>query len=199
MSDQARRRVTDAQALAALSHPARQRLLDALSAHGPGTVGALADRTGQAAGSVSHHLTVLSRFGFVQEAPELARDQREHWWRGSRASYTWSADDFAGDVVGEAIAAAAASNNLERQVQRVRDWLRYRDGRADTDADADSYATDAWMQLSDDEVHAIGEEIQALFVHWARRDVPDDGARRRPVFGFAHLVPGVPPTNQVDP
>jgi DNA-binding transcriptional ArsR family regulator len=187
-----RRRLTDAQALAALSHPARQSLLDVLAAHGPATVGTLASRTAMAAGSVSHHLGVLARFGFVEEAPELARDRREHWWRGTRGSYTWSADDFAGDVVGEAVAAAAASNNLERQVRHVRAWLHYREGRPDGGTDGDSYASDAWMQLSDEETLAVGEEIQAIFFRWARREVPDDGAVRRAIFGFAHLVPDVP-------
>jgi DNA-binding transcriptional ArsR family regulator len=190
-----RRRLTDAQALAALSHPARQGLLDALAAHGPATVGALASRTAMAAGSVSHHLGVLARFGFVHEAPELARDGREHWWRSAKASYIWSTDDFAGDVVGEAVAAAAESNNLERQVRRVRDWLRYRDGRP-KEGTGDSYASDTWMQLSDEEVMVVGEEIQAIFIRWARREVPDDGAVRRAVFGFAHLVPGVPPRGE---
>lgn len=187
-----RQRLTDAQALAALSHPARQSLLDVLAAHGPATVGTLASRTAMAAGSVSHHLGVLARFGFVHEAPELAHDRREHWWRSARGSYTWSTDDFAGDVVGEAVAAAAASNNLERQVRHVREWLRYSDGRTDADTDGDAYASDAWMQLSDEEVLAVGEEIQAIFLRWARRDVPDDGAVRRAIFGFAHLVPDVP-------
>ena len=191
MSDR-RRRLTDAQALAALSHPARQSLLDALSAHGPATVGTLASRTAMAAGSVSHHLGVLARFGFVEEAPELARDGREHWWRGTKGSYAWSAEDFAGDVVGEAVAAAAASNNLERHVRHVREWLRYSVGRPGGGTGGDSYASDAWMRLSDEEVLAVGEEIQAIFLRWARREVPDDGAVRRPVFGFAHLVPDVP-------
>lgn len=187
-----RQRVAGAEALAALSHPARQSLLDALAAHGPATVGSLARRTAMAPGSVSHHLAVLARFGYVLEAPELARSRREHWWQSARGSYTWSSGDFAGDVVAEAVAAAAASNNLERHVRHVREWLRYSGGRPDEDGDGDSHATDAWMRLSTEETLAIADEIQALFLRWARREVPDDGATRRAVFGFAHLVPDVP-------
>ena len=47
----------------------------------PSTVGMLAERTDQAAANVSHHLKVLAAADLVTEAPELARDRRERWWR----------------------------------------------------------------------------------------------------------------------
>jgi DNA-binding transcriptional ArsR family regulator len=75
------RTVTEAKALAALAHPYRARLMDALKVDGPSTATELARRTGQAVGSASHHLKVLHDAGLVAEAPELARDRRERWWR----------------------------------------------------------------------------------------------------------------------
>src|ERR1700754_4829053 len=61
-----------AEALIALHHPARRRLYEVLSLEGPASVGQLAQRTGLAPGSVSHHLKPLHRAGFVVPAPELA-------------------------------------------------------------------------------------------------------------------------------
>src|SRR5262249_7902446 len=48
--------VTDSRVLAAMSHPLRRRLLDALAVDGPSTITTLAERTGQASGNVSHHV-----------------------------------------------------------------------------------------------------------------------------------------------
>ena len=75
------RTLRDAAPLAALAHPFRSRIMDALKVDGPSTASMLAARTGQAVGNASHHLKVLAAAGLVEEAPELARDRRERWWR----------------------------------------------------------------------------------------------------------------------
>ena len=75
------RTLRDAAPLAALAHPFRARMMDALKVDGPSTASMLAARTGQAVGNASHHLKVLAAAGLVEEAPELARDRRERWWR----------------------------------------------------------------------------------------------------------------------
>src|SRR4029453_1967056 len=89
--------LTDAKALAAMANPFRSRILDALAVDGPSTASALAQRTGQAVGSASHHLKVLAEAGLVVEAPELARDRRERWWRLVAPSTRWSRAEFATD------------------------------------------------------------------------------------------------------
>jgi DNA-binding transcriptional ArsR family regulator len=88
--------LTDARALAAMANPFRSRILDALAVDGPSTASALAQRTGQAVGSASHHLKVLAETGLVVEAPELARDRRERWWRLVAPSTRWSRAEFRG-------------------------------------------------------------------------------------------------------
>jgi DNA-binding MarR family transcriptional regulator len=52
-----------------------------LRVHGPSTASAIAERTGQAVGNVSHHLKVLAVGDLIEKAPELAKDRRERWWR----------------------------------------------------------------------------------------------------------------------
>src|SRR6476620_10809103 len=90
--------LTEAKALSALAHPLRARIIDALKVDGPSTASQLASRTGQAVGSASHHLKVLAESGLVVEAPELARDRRERWWRLVDPGTRWSRADFADDT-----------------------------------------------------------------------------------------------------
>src|SRR6188508_656138 len=104
------RRLTEAKALAALAHPFRARSMDALKVDGPSTASALAARTGQAVGSASHHLKVLYEAGLVEEAPELAKDRRERWWRLVDPGTRWSRADFADDTA--AVTAAYAAEAL---------------------------------------------------------------------------------------
>src|SRR4051795_3942752 len=116
------RTITDAKALAAMANPLRSRILDVLAVHGPATASAIAGRVELAVGSASHHLKVLAEAGLVQEAPELARDRRERWWRASRTSISWSVADAEGDPVGEVVATAAEQQNLAHHVGKVQQW-----------------------------------------------------------------------------
>lgn len=114
-------------ALIALHHPARRRMYEVLTAGEAVSVGQLASRTGLAVGSVSHHLKALHRAGFIEPAPELARDTRESWWRGIRRRLTWSADSFPAGTVGRAIADAAEQANFEHHTRTILAWMRDRD------------------------------------------------------------------------
>jgi DNA-binding transcriptional ArsR family regulator len=104
---EASRTITDSRVLAAMAHPLRRRLLDALKVDGPSTASMLANRTGQAIGNVSHHMKVLAQAALVEEAPQLARDRRERWWRLSDTSRRWSSTSFDDDPAAAAVADAA--------------------------------------------------------------------------------------------
>jgi DNA-binding transcriptional ArsR family regulator len=73
--------VTDPQALRALAHPLRQRILFELTTRGHARAADLAQALGEPANSVSFHLRVLARAGLIAEAPEHARDKRDRVWR----------------------------------------------------------------------------------------------------------------------
>ncbi|MFG2055939.1 ArsR/SmtB family transcription factor [Micromonospora sp. NPDC048930] len=185
------RHVTDSRVLAALAHPLRRRLMDVLKVYGPSTVGQLAERTGQAPANVSHHLKMLAAADLVTEAPELARDRRERWWRLRDRGVRWSTADFDADPAARAVADAASSLNLDRHVALVRAWHA-----AGDDAHAawgeGPFSTDKWLHLTPEELAQLGREVIDLFARWADRAVPDDGRRREPVFLFAHGVPAQP-------
>ena len=185
------RQITDARTLAALAHPLRRRLLDVLRVDGPATASMLAERTGQAVGNVSHHLHTLAACDLVTEAPELARDRRERWWRLVSRATRWQGSDFGGDATAEAIERAASSLGLERQIGFVRTFLDAPDD--ETDAwPTGSFSTDTWLRLTDAELATFGAEVIALYRRWADRDLPDDGQERHPVFAFARAVPAQP-------
>jgi DNA-binding transcriptional ArsR family regulator len=183
------RTLRDAAPLAALAHPFRSRIMDALKVDGPSTASMLAARTGQAVGNASHHLKVLAAAGLVEEAPELARDRRERWWRLVSAGTRWSRRDLA-DQAAVTAAEEAEALVVRRQHERVRDWM----ANAETDPEWDdaAFATQHWMRLSPDELKELTDEVIAVFSRWSNREVPDDGIHREPVFAFARAFPSQP-------
>jgi DNA-binding transcriptional ArsR family regulator len=185
------RQVTDSRVLAAMSHPLRRRLLDVLKVHGPATVSALAGRTDQSVANVSHHLRVLHSSGLIEEAPELARDRRERWWRLVSAALRWSSVDFAEDPASEAIAEAGQSLNLDHHSGLVRTWFAADEDQRTRWDDA-AFSTDKWLTLTPAELAELSHQVIDLLDRWATRKTPDDGQQREPVFVFTYGVPVQP-------
>jgi DNA-binding transcriptional ArsR family regulator len=183
--------ITDSKVLSAMSHPVRRRLLDALTVDGASTVSMLAERTGQAVGNISHHIKVLAAAELVEEAPELARDRREHWWREADARRRWSTTSFDDDPAAAVVADAALSLGLEHHVEKVRAWNAARENDSGGWTDA-AFSTDTWLRLTPGELAQLSDELTALLRRWHDRTTPDDGAERDPVFVFAHGVPAAP-------
>jgi DNA-binding transcriptional ArsR family regulator len=183
--------ITDSRVLAAMSHPLRRRLLDALAVDGPSTVSMLATRTGQASGNVSHHVKVLHEASLVEEAPELARDRREHWWRQRAGGIRWSSTSFDEDQATVAVAEAAASLNLEHQIGKARAWQAQNE-TADREWVDAAFSTDTWLRVTPDELAQVSQQIIDLLNVWYLREVPDDGAERESVFVFARGMPAAP-------
>jgi DNA-binding transcriptional ArsR family regulator len=179
--------------VAASSHPVRRRLLELLGVDGPATASQLAARTDQLVGNVSHHLKMLARAGLVEEAPELAKDRRERWWRHVPISLSWSLADVRGDPVGEAVAVSAERESLDLHLGRVRGWMAARDG---SDQYAEpwtqaAFSTETWVRATPEELHELGEAINALVVEFHdshREQTPG----RETCFVFAHGVPSRP-------
>lgn len=185
------RQITDSRVLAAMSHPLRRRMMDVLKVHGPSTVGLLAERTDQAPANVSHHLKVLAAADLVTEAPELARDRRERWWRLVTRGVSWSSTDFDADPAARAVADAATSLNLDRHVALARAWHAADDSAHAAWHDG-PFSTDRWLHLTPDELFELSRDVADLLARWADRPAPEDGHERQPVFVFAHGIPARP-------
>ncbi|NJQ03859.1 ArsR/SmtB family transcription factor [Streptomyces zingiberis] len=109
----------DSEALKALTHPLRIRLLGALRQDGPATATELARATAQSSASTSYHLRVLARHGFVAEATH--RDGRERRWRAEHTVTAWSNEAMRASPAHRAfldVARRAQIEHLERSIAR---------------------------------------------------------------------------------
>jgi DNA-binding transcriptional ArsR family regulator len=150
--------LSDPRQMRALAHPLRLRLLGLLRSDGPATATRLATEVGQSAALVSYHLRTLANHGFIAEAPELADDGRERWWRAAHSGMTWSPADFLDSPERAAAAGALMHEIAERYAEASRTWL----------ADAPNWSQD-WVEASDmsdwrldltaDQVRALREEL----------------------------------------
>jgi len=181
--------------LVALHHPTRRWLAELLWIEGPATVGRLAARTGLAVGSVSHHLKPLHQQGFIEPAPELARDTRESWWRLKPRSMTWSVEDFDEGTLGRRVAQTAEAENLRFQVRAMQEWLRRApDETAGWRTAANS--VDTYVPATEAQVRDFAGRLSRLVREWSDECMADaaerPGVERRPVRAIARVFPSEP-------
>lgn len=175
----------------AMAHPMRLRLLGMLRVDGPATVGMLAERTGEAAGSVSYHVATLARHGFVEPAPELARDRRERWWRAAHQVTSWRTEEFLGDPERH-----AASDALRRAVLDTyhRELLGALEAEATLEPEwvAASDSSDGAARLTLEEFRELSADLAAVREKWwARGREAREGTR--PVRWITHVFPRAEP------
>ncbi|MEV7348964.1 helix-turn-helix domain-containing protein [Micromonospora chalcea] len=176
------RHLSDPRAMRALAHPTRLRLLGELRLRGPQTVGMLSERTGEAVGSVSYHVGKLAEHGFVAEAPELARDRRERWWRAAHATTDWDPLELLDDPE------RRLAGNLLRQAAMQRYVARYQ-AYLESEADLDpawvrgTTSSDTVLRLTPDELVELRDELSELGRRWRER-----GAAGRPGAEMVTLI-----------
>lgn len=105
------------EALRALSHPVRLRLLGLLRMDGPSTASALAARLGLNSGATSYHLRQLAQHGFVVDDEERGNG-RDRWWRAAHQATRVPTGDPR-DPGNPAPAAAADRDTTDAFVQAV--------------------------------------------------------------------------------
>lgn len=152
----------------ALAHPLRLRLLGALRTDGPATATVLARQIEGGVPLLSYHLNQLAKHGFIELAPELARDGRERWWKAAHELTTWSWADFLDTP--ERIDAAVSFNReiLHLYVEAIERFLaeQHAWGRDWLDAaDLSDYPLD----LSAPEAAALVEELHGVVRRWRER------------------------------
>ncbi len=180
--------IKDAAVLRAVAHPLRRRLLDLLRVDGAAMPSMLARSTGQAVANISHHLKVLAAAGLVEEAPDLARNRKEHWWRMPDRSIRWAVADFTGDTGAEEAADAAASIGLQRQVELTTAWLGSPEAKEEPWTTS-AFSTDGFLRLSPAELADLGREIQEVIDRYTNRPPSPD---RAPVFVIGRGFPARP-------
>ena len=164
----------------ALAHPLRLRLLGLLRTEGPSTATALSDRLGVLPALASYHLRQLASHGFIEEAPELARDGKERWWRASHDRTSWSTVEFldsperveAEQALGREIVRAVA----ERGLKWVVESSTWPSGWVDA-ADMSDWV----LELTPEELRELRDQIHELIESRA-------GRSRREGTGQVHAV-----------
>lgn len=170
-------------ALKALAHPLRQRMLTRLQRHGPATSAELSVEFGADRGATSYHLRQLARYGFIREDASLSAGRRKYW-----------------RSVPQDIRLPQNPRNTETAtaVELVgRQWMN----RAAAELDAYLENRDAFgsfgpaamhsfgaTELTADELAAFGEEYIALLNRW-RRDRTEAAPGSRPVTVVFHAFP----------
>jgi DNA-binding transcriptional ArsR family regulator len=164
--------LTSAKQMRALAHPLRLRILGELRIGGPRSVGGLSEIFDEAPGTLSYHLGKLAEFGFVEEAPELAADRRERWWR--------SVHDVTEVTVASSGASAAerqASSVVQHQIVDVYSATLH--GAIDAAellprewAEA-AVSSDTVAFLTADELADAGAELEAVLAKWRAKSNRD--------------------------
>jgi hypothetical protein len=136
-------------------------------------VGDLSSLSDAAPGSVSYHLSVLEEFGFVAQAPELARDGRQRWWR---AAHEFTRFD-PGQLLSDPEAASAARVMRQGFLQHhLAEELAYLDAEPGLPREWVDAATsgDTLAYLTPEELRELSAELDALALRWtrSREDAP---------------------------
>lgn len=112
----------DPEALKALSHPARLRMLGVLRSEGPATATSLAQRLGLNTGATSYHLRQLERHGFVTEDTSRG-NARDRWWEAAHQATKAAPGEEPEqrDAVGAFVQAVAVvhTEQLQRAVEEL--------------------------------------------------------------------------------
>ncbi len=148
--------VNTPEALRALAHPLRQKIMYRLEIDGHGRAADLAKVLDEPANSVSFHLRTLAKAGLVVEAPELARDKRDRVWRNAADTY---------DI-------EPGTPGVESIVKGYLDWLRAAASRRrSTDGERRVTVRLTDLTLTAAEAAALTEEIAAVLDRWSETSV----------------------------
>lgn len=185
-------RITDPQAIAAITHPLRMRLLGELSRRGTARAVDLAAAVDEPANSVSFHLRQLARYGLIEQNPDRADNGRERWWRQtSVCGFEIDLDAMrqldGGEAAVETVRRVAEGHvlALHRTIHPQAD--RGRGGQRTVDDPRHTISDDFAVRLSVTELQQMRLELQELFDRWGEtsRALADaeDGQERHGYYG----------------
>ena len=162
------KRVTQPSEMRALAHPLRLRLLGLLRTEGPATATNLADRLGVSAALASYHLRQLATHGFIEEAPELARDGKQRWWRAGHERTSWSTVEFLDTPERVAAEQALGREIVRAQAEHAMGWVT---GAAAWPAEwVDAADMSDWgLELTSDELRELRGELHDVIERWVAR------------------------------
>lgn len=123
MTEQLPERIRDPKVLRALSHPTRWKLIELLGVEGTATATRCAEFTGESVASCSYHLSVLAKYGFVEQAD--GGSGREKPWKLVEHDQSWETEGL--DLEGALAAETLTDVFLDHEVDRMKEFGRRRD------------------------------------------------------------------------
>lgn len=179
--------LTDARAIRALAHPARQRIIDELYGGGVLTATECADLVGLTPSAVSYHVRALARWGILERS-EPTGDGRERPWRAPATNLIISSPP---GVAGRA-AGRAALHVYIRSLEELLDALPDDDPWQDL-----SIVSRSRLWLTKSEAETFRQELSDLVTkHRRGRTNAKRPANTRLVSSFIATVPtGDPPAD----
>ncbi len=185
--------VSDPVALRALAHPVRLRCLTLVRERQPITNAELAVLTGESTASVSYHLSVLARHGFVEADPAPGATRRHKPWRTTYDRMRMHSDRPGNTPLespgGAVLAALLADARAEQDA-----YLTGPSAPAGDVSDAAVFQLSR-LWLTADRAEQLAAEVAAVLDRYRTEQAPDEGAARFAVSFVA--VPTV--TEQVGP
>jgi DNA-binding transcriptional ArsR family regulator len=177
-------RLTEPAQMRALAHPLRLRLLGLLRADGPATATTLSERLGVSPALASYHLRQLADRGFIEEAPDLARDGKERWWRSSHERTSWSTVEFLDSPERVAAEQAFGREIVRAQANHAMEWVTGTHTWPTEWVDA-ADMSDWILELTPEELRALRDELHEVIAR--RRSGRHPGSER--VAAVVHLYP----------
>ena len=178
-------RVRDPEALRALTHPLRRKLLGLLRLEGPSTATLLGRRVGESSGATSYHLRELERFGFVGEVADRGTG-RERWWQAQHRMTSWRADDFAED--GREVTEELQRRDVEVRGRLLGAWLQQRTDLGRAWEEATSFS-DYALRLTPEQARELAAELEAVANRWAQHHHASSPAEGELVSVFLDVFP----------
>ena len=168
--------VTDPVALRALAHPLRVRLLRLVREHRPVTNARLAELVGESTASVSYHMSVLARHGFVEPDPTPGATRRHKPWRTTYDRIRMTSNEVGATPLespgGGALAAMLAD---DRAVQDG--YLSAPSAPEGTVLDAAVFQISR-LVLDAESVEALSADVSALLDRYRGEGDPGEGQAR---------------------
>lgn len=182
------RRVLDAGALRALSHPLRVRIFDILAQEGPQTASTLAEILGESSGATSYHLRSLARHDLIREVTKAGAG-RERWWERPQGGIVYDSRAVQGSPAGEAALQVAVAEVHRRRHEELMEFFT---GRIDAEpaewADASTSMTSG-IAMTPAQTVELTRQIEALIEAASEKYRGQKGADVRRVSVRADVFP----------
>ncbi|WP_417511376.1 ArsR/SmtB family transcription factor [Microbacterium sp.] len=173
------RRVLDAGALRALSHPLRVRIFDILAQEGPQTASTLAEILGESSGATSYHLRSLARHDLIREL-EGDRGGRERWWERPPGGIIYDSRAVQGSPAGEAALQVAVAEAMRRRHDELMEFFSGRIDQEPTEWVDASASMTSGISMTAAQTAELIKKIEAVIDEAADayRDQKGEGVRR---------------------